>query len=299
MPAASCQQRKPIHERTCRRNLQRQGRSAVRHHDGRLGHRRHGGRRADRRPALLAGAEFRHPLADLQPPAAAAHQCGDLRLRRLRPDRHFLLRRAAHLPRAPVRRSPGGLYVLGLAAGHRGGRHHAAARHHPGQGIRRARMADRSADHGRLGGLRHRVLRHHRPAARAAHLRRQLVLCRLHYHDRGAARLQQSGNTGDADQVLRHLRRRRRRDDGVVVRPQRGRLLPDRRLPRHDVLLRAQAGPAADLLLPPVGGAFLGADLGLHVGRPAPPALHRAARLGADRSAWCSRCCCWRRPGAA
>ena len=41
-----------------------------------------------------------------------------------------------------------------------------------------------------------------------------------------------------------------------------------------------QAG-APDLLLPPVGGALLGADLHLHVGRPAPPALHRAARLDA------------------
>lgn len=32
------------------------------------------------------------------------------------------------------------------------------------------------------------------------------------------------------------------RDDAVVVRPQRGGLLPDRRLPGHDVLLRAEAG---------------------------------------------------------
>ena len=37
-------------------------------------------------------------------------------------------------------------------------------------------------------------------------------------------------------------------DGAVVVRPQRGRLLPDRRLPRHDVLLRAQAGRPAGLL---------------------------------------------------
>ena len=36
--------------------------------------------------------------------------------------------------------------------------------------------------------------------------------------------------------------RRGRRDGAMVVRPQRGRLLPDRRLPRHDVLLRAEAG---------------------------------------------------------
>jgi cytochrome c oxidase cbb3-type subunit 1 len=35
--------------------------------------------------------------------------------------------------------------------------------------------------------------------------------------------------------------------DAVVVRPQRGRLLPDRRLPGDDVLLRAEAGRAAGL----------------------------------------------------
>ena len=83
------------------------------------------------------------------------------------------------------------------------------------------------------------------------------------------------------DQVLLGLRGRRRRDGAVVVRPQRGRFLPDRGLPRHDVLLRAEAGRTARLLLPAVGGALLGADLDLHVGRPAPPALHDAARLGA------------------
>src|SRR5690606_24658282 len=55
----------------------------------------------------------------------------------------------------------------------------------------------------------------------------------------------------------------------------------DRRLPGDDVLLRPQAGAAADLLLPPVDRALLGADLDLHVGRPAPPALHRTAGLGA------------------
>ena len=104
--------------------------------------------------ADLAGPELRPALADLQPPAAAAHQRGDLRLRRLGAVRHLLLRRAAHLPRAAVRRPAGGVHVLGLAAGHRAGGHHAAARHHQRQGIRRARMADRHADRRRLGRLR-------------------------------------------------------------------------------------------------------------------------------------------------
>ena len=47
-------------------------------------------------------------------------------------------------------------------------------------------------------------------------------------------------------------------DDPVVVRPQRGRLLPHRRLPRHDVLLPAEARRAADLLLPAVDHQLLG-----------------------------------------
>ena len=54
-------------------------------------------------------------------------------------------------------------------------------------------------------------------------------------------------NAGDAVGLLKHestrrLRRRPGRPDPVVVRPQRRRLLPDRRLPGHDVLLHAQAG---------------------------------------------------------
>ena len=72
------------------------------------------------------------------------------------------------------------------------------------------------------------------------------------------------------------------RDDPVVVRPQRGGLLPDRRLPRHDVLLHPEAGRAPGLQLPAVDRALLDADLPVHLGRPAPPALHRAAGLGAD-----------------
>ena len=64
--------------------------------------------------------------------------------------------------------------------------------------------------------------------------------------------------------------------------PQRGRLFPDRRFPGHHVLLRAQAGGAADLFLPPLHRPFLVADLPLYLGRAPSPALHVAARLGAD-----------------
>jgi cytochrome c oxidase cbb3-type subunit 1 len=68
-------------------------------------------------------------------------------------------------------------------------------------------------------------------------------------------------------------------DDSVVVWSQRGRFLPDGRLPGHDVLLCAEAGWPSGLFLSPVRGPLLGADLHLHVGGPAPPALHRPAGL--------------------
>ena len=70
--------------------------------------------------------------------------------------------------------------------------------------------------------------------------------------------------------------------DAMVVRPQRGGLLPHRRLPRHHVLLHPEAGRTAGLFLPAVDRALLVADLPLHLGGAASPPLHRAARVGAD-----------------
>jgi cytochrome c oxidase cbb3-type subunit 1 len=62
---------------------------------------------------------LRHPVAELRPPAPAAHQRGDLRLRRLRAVRHQLPRRAAHLPGAAVPAQARDVHVLGLAGGDR------------------------------------------------------------------------------------------------------------------------------------------------------------------------------------
>ena len=100
---------------------------SFRHHDRGLGGGRHAGRRVHRRPAGLAGTQLRHSLAQLRAPAPAAHQRGDLRLRRLRAVRHLLLRGAAHLPGARCSRRAGGLHLLGLAGGHRAGGDHPAA----------------------------------------------------------------------------------------------------------------------------------------------------------------------------
>ena len=83
-------------------------------------------------------------------------------------------------------------------------------------------------------------------------------------------------------QELHDLAGRAGRDGAVVVRPQRRCLLPDRRLPRHALLLPARAGAAADLLLPAVDPELLGHHLLLHVGGLPPSPLHRAAALGAE-----------------
>ncbi len=229
----------------------------------------------------MARPELRLAVDELRPPAPAAHQRGDLRLRRLRTVRHQLLRGAAHLPGATVLRHPRLLHLLGLATGDPAGRHQPAAGLHLVQGVRRAGMADRHPDHGGLGRLRGGVLRHPGQAQGQAHLCGQLVLRRVHPHRRHAPRGEQPRAAGDLHQVLLAVRRRHRRHGPVVVRAQRRGLLPHRRLPRHDVLLRAQAGRASGLLLPPVHRPLLGADRGVHLGRPAPPALHRAAGLGA------------------
>ena len=50
----------------------------------------------------------------------------------------------------------------------------------------------------------------------------------------------------------------------------------------HHVLLHSEARRPAGLFLSAVDHPLLGADLPLHLGRPASPALHGAARLGAD-----------------
>ena len=250
-----------------------------------LGHRRLPGRRHHRLAARLSGAQPRPAVDQLRPPAAAAHLGGDLRLRRQRAARHVVLRRAAHVPRAPA--GPLGAVVrrLGLPALHRHRRHRLSARHHPGQGVRRARVVRRPVADDRVGRLPARLPRHALQAQGAAHLRGELVLPRLHRH---RSRCCTSSTTstipvslGEPEELHRLLGRAGC-DDAVVVRPQRGRLLPDRRLPRHHVLLHPEARGAAGLLLPPVDRALLDADLPLHLGRPAPPALHRAARLGAD-----------------
>ena len=67
-------------------------------------------------------AEPGHSVAELRAAAPAAHQRGDLRLRRLRALRHQLPRGAAHLPDAAVPAGAGQVHLLRLAAGDPGWR---------------------------------------------------------------------------------------------------------------------------------------------------------------------------------
>ena len=159
------------------------------------------------------------------------------------------------------------------------------ARHHPVEGIRRAGMVRRPLADDRLGRLPRRLRRHADAGARS----------RTSTSPTGStspssspspcctsSTTWRSRSRSSAPRATPSGRRRPGCDDAVVVRPQRRRLLPHRRLPRHHVLLRAEAGGAAGLFLPAVDRPLLVADLPLHLGRAAPPALHGAARLGAD-----------------
>ena len=145
-------------------------------------------------------------------------------------------------------------------------------------------MVRRSLADDRLGDLSAGVPDDAGEAQGTAHLRRELVLSRLHRHHRRAASRQQPGiaGVGVRLEILHRLGRRAGCHVPVVVRPQRRRLLPDRRLPRHHVLFHSQARGAAGLFLPAVDHPLLGDHLPLHLGRPASSALHGAAGLGAD-----------------
>ena len=123
---------------------------ATRRFDG-LGHRRLHGRPDRRAGAGLPGAELRSVLHQFRSPASAAHLGGDLRLRRQRAAGDVVLRGPAHQPRAARRRHRALVRGPGLQLLHPDRRHGLPARHHAGQGIRRAGVVRRPVADGRLG----------------------------------------------------------------------------------------------------------------------------------------------------
>jgi hypothetical protein len=154
--------------------------------------------------------------------------------------------------------------------------------HHHEQGIRRTRVADRHRHRAGLGRLHGQPLigtilkrrEKHMYVAIWFYIATFITVAVLHIVNSLAM-------PASALQELLDLRRRAGRAGAVVVRAQRRGVLPDHAVPRPDVLLPAEGGQPPGLLLPAVDHPFLGADLHLHLGRSAPPALQRAARLGA------------------
>jgi hypothetical protein len=183
-------------------------------------------------------------VPDLRSPAPAAHQRGDLRVRGQRDLRRRVLLDAAPAEGAHVLRRAEPHPLLGLAADHRLRGAHAAARLHAGQGVRRARVADRHRDRGGVGGfavnffgtLRKRRERHLYVAI-WFYIATIVTIAVLHIFNNLVG-------AGRGAQELPHLRRRAGRLHAVVVRPQRGGVLPHHAVPRADVLLPAQGGRA-------------------------------------------------------
>ena len=171
-----------------------------------LGGRRHGDGRLGRRAAGLARPALRRGLVELRPAAAGAYLRGDLRLRRQRADRHLLPRHAAHLPGAAARPDQPLVRADRLQPLLRHRRQRLPDGRHPVEGIRRARVVRRHLAGDRLGHLLRALPPHARPPERAAHLRGQLVLPRLHPGRGGAAHRQQPGGAGLASPAPRATR---------------------------------------------------------------------------------------------
>ena len=237
-------------------------------------------RGADRAPAGQSDLQPRHRVDKLRPPPPAAHQRGDLRLRRQRVLLRLLLLHAAPAQGAHVQRHAEQDPLLGLAGDHSRRRPHPAARLHAGEGIRRAGMADRHRHRSDLGGVRGELHRHADQAPRTSPVRRPLVLPRVDHHRRDSAHLQQPLAARWRVQELQHLRRRAGCVHAVVVRPQRRRVLPDDAVPGSHVLLHAEGGGRAGVQLPALDPAFLVAGVHVHLGRSAPSALHRTPGMG-------------------
>ena len=139
-----------------RRRLQRGGRQEIRHRRGVLGDRRVPGRRLHRHRTGLAAVQPRPFVHQLRPAAPGAHLRGDLRLRRIGAVRHLVLRRAAHLPRALVRRRGARRTSCSGATSSSSSWRRCQLRDglQPEPGIRRTRMAYRPVADRRLGRLR-------------------------------------------------------------------------------------------------------------------------------------------------
>jgi cytochrome c oxidase cbb3-type subunit 1 len=207
-------------------------------------------------------------VAELRPAAPAAHQRGDLRVRRLRAVCHQLPRGATHLPDAavPARLAMFTFWgwnlvilaaVITLPLGMTQGKEYAELEWPIDLLIAVVWVAYAIVFFGTVGTRKVR----HIYVANWFFGAFILAVALLHIVNSAAIPV-------SLTKSYSRLRRRAGRHGAVVVRPQRGGLLPDRGLPGDDVLLHPQAGRPPGVQLPPVDRALLGADLHLHVGGP-------------------------------
>ena len=229
---------------------------------------------------------FDASLVELRTPPSGAHLRRHLRLRRQRADRNVAVCPAAHVARAVARPVEPVVRAARLQSVLRHRRDRLPDGCHAVEGICRTGMVRGHLAGDRVGDLFHHLPAHAGSPQGAAHLCVELVLHGLHSGRGDPSHRQQSGDPGVARacQELFGLFRRAGCDDAVVVWTQRRRVLPDRRLPRHDVLLLAGSRRPPDFLLSAVDHQLLGHHLHVHVGGLASPALHGAAAMGAD--AW-------------
>ncbi len=228
--------------------------------------------------------QLRAAVAVLRPPAPAAHQRRDLRLRRQRDLRRRLLLDAAAAEDADVLQGAERVPLLGLAADHRRRRDHPArsasprARSTPsssGRSTSPSRWSGSSSPINFFGTLAKRRERHLYVAI-WFYIATIVTIAMLHIFNnlvvpagllRAATRSTPACRTPSCS--------------GGTATTRSAFFLTTPFLGLMYYFLPKAAEPAG-LLLPAVDHPLLVAGLPLHLGRPAPPALHRAARLGLD-----------------
>ena len=224
----------------------------------------------------------RHFLPHLRPAASAAHQRGDLRLRRQHDvRRHLLLDPAAAARRACLATCSRSIHFWGWQLIIVAAAITLPLGLHPRQGIRRARSGRSTSPSPSSGWSSRSTSSGPSPSAASRtctwriwfYIATIVTVAMLYI-------VNHLSIPTALDPELLDLRRRAGRAGAMVVWAQRRGLLPHHADPRHDVLLPAQGGEPAGVFLPALDHPLLVADLHLHLGRAASPALHRAAATG-------------------
>ena len=251
--------------------------------------------------ARLVAGQLRHPVPDLRAPAPAAHQRGDLRVRR----QHDLRRRLL-LDAAPAQGAHGVRPAVAASTSGAGRRSSSPPRSRCRSASRTARStpssSGRSTSPSRSSGSSFAInffWTLAQAATRSTSTSRSGSTSRRSSRSRCCTSSTTSRSRSAPLKSYSIYARRAGRARAVVVRAQRRRVLPDHAVPRHHVLLPAQGGGAAGLLVPALDPPLLVAGLHLHLGRARTTCSTPRCPSGRRRSAWSSASCCGRRRGAA